>query len=452
MSDTVIDRAIGLPSWEIEQRVIAIAADQCSRRRASLSLETRLLEDLDLDSLSLVEFIQAVEFAFDIVIPNEAAQELFTAFSTTLGRVAGLVEKLQQKGSRSSQPSNLAFSQQSAELLPFTQLDGQMSLSEWTLQPLHERIGPNREGYLQLRRRTDGMRCIAIPAARVWIGSSSVEALPDQRPAHQVEITGFLMDAELVSTAAYSRFLNSVADVPPAVLREWSGVEPADHRSAHYPLKRVRGAWMPVEGAAENPMVLVSWFGANAYSLWANQLDWRYYRANGTTAGVLYGRAGDAPGPPGSSMFSRLPSETQFEYAARGPAAVDAEITPGQASVVDATVARHTAGSSYPDRPLPSAGVSARMGMSPFGLHHVIGNVWEWCRDWYAPDFYLRPEACACDPQNTSATGIRSERGGSWVGPARIAHPAYRRGRPPWARGRCQGFRCAAPIPGPVPE
>ena len=43
--------------------------------------------------------------------------------------------------------------------------------------------------------------------------------------------------------------------------------------------------------------------------------------------------------------------------------------------------------------------------------------------------------------------GTRSERGGSWVGPANLCRSSFRRGRPPRARGRCLGFRCTSPTP-----
>jgi sulfatase modifying factor 1 len=180
-------------------------------------------------------------------------------------------------------------------------------------------------------------------------------------------------------------------------------------------------------------MTLVSWYGANAYSLWANQRNWRRYRA-------------DADLPAGSF----LPTEAQWEYAARGTRSVaypwgDAAPTPERMRY-----AMHRPTTSYELAELPFAEVQAELGMSPFGLHHMAGNVWQWCRDRYADDFYRTPKATARNAANLSQGEIRSERGGSWVGPARLCRSSYRRGRNPEARGRCLGFRCvsdAAAVP-----
>ena len=184
---------------------------------------------------------------------------------------------------------------------------------------------------------------------------------------------------------------------------------------------------MVAPGAERQPMVLVSWFGAAAYSLWAHGRDWRMFRTE-----------------------CCLPSEAQWEYAARGPRSKrypwgDADCT-GDLALTDL----HRARVRYPDR-LPLAEVHERLGISPFGVQHMAGNVWNWCADWYAPDFYQQPGSRLPNPQQAQPTGIRSERGGSWVGPANLARSSFRRGRPPRAIGRCLGFRCAVPL-GQVPE
>ena len=414
-------------TWEIEWRVLQVTAKQCSLDFDSLTPNSRLIEDLGIDSLELVELIMALEEEFGVTIPDEAAQEVFTRSPVTLRDLASLVRQRWETGTPAREDWHVSRPlPPPAEEVPFTQLGpASTSLGHG---PLYEPLGQNREGYAEYRRRLDGMRCVLIPADLTKIGSDAPNALADQRPAHGVHLSEFLMDAEPVSNAAYCRFLNSVGDISSSVLADWCGVPADDKRKIQFALRRGRHGWSPTPGTEQQPMILVSWWGANAYSLWANGLALCLYRADKTKL---------ADGNP-----CYLPTEAQWEYAARG--GETPRVPSGSCPKTEATarVAQHTAGADYRADTLPVARVSERLGMSPFGLHHMAGNVWQWCRDWYDPDFYQQPEALLPDPQNVVPTGIRSERGGSWVGPPELAAPWYRRGRPPEARGRCLGFRC----------
>lgn len=173
------------------------------------------------------------------------------------------------------------------------------------------------------------------------------------------------------------------------------------------------------------------WAGANAYSLWANGRDWRGYR-----------------GEDGAEPESFLPSEAQREYAARG--AIHRAFPWGDepSSQERMRYGQHFKGTAYRVETLPMADVNAELGMSPFGLHHMAGNVWQWCRDWYDDSFYERAEASHPNPVNRTPGKVRSERGGRWIGPAELCRSSFRRGRPPAARGRCLGFRCVGSAKG----
>lgn len=174
-------------------------------------------------------------------------------------------------------------------------------------------------------------------------------------------------------------------------------------------------------------MILVSWYGANAYSLWANGRDWRGYR---------------------SAAQSLLPTEAQWEYAARGAdiAAFPWGNAPASPALLNVCwdMAAHNPASHVgtPLDKLPLVAVNVELGVSPFGLRHMAGNIWQWCRDMYDPEFYSSVEASRLDAWNQAEEGPKSERGGSWVGPAYLARSSYRRGRLADAKGRCLGFRC----------
>ncbi|HEY2783732.1 MAG TPA: formylglycine-generating enzyme family protein [Fimbriiglobus sp.] len=313
-----------------------------------------------------------------------------------------------------------------SEPAPFTQLSGVWSRAAGNVG-LFEPFDVV-ESIPYFRRRSDGMRCALLPKATVQIGCDDFVNASDESPAHTVELDAILIDAEPVSTTAYCRFLNSLSPLPPHVLTEWFVLDAADDRNEQAVIVPDGKFWKPSPGTEKSPVVLVSWFGANAYSLWANGQDWHRYKVTGER------EAG-----------SFLPSEAQWEYAARGPIARPFPWGSDDPTRQLMRFGMHEIGNTYEADTMPMAAVNEPLGVSPFGLYHMAGNVWQWCRDWYDDRFYRDPQATEPNPVNRTATGVRSERGGSWVGPAELCRSSYRRGRNPLARGRCLGFRCVSP-------
>lgn len=443
-----LDRAAPA-AWEVEaitRQVLAITCEHYGLDPRRVSPEDRLGVEIVGDSLDAVEYLMELEETFDVTVSDAVAERWFkrplrlrelTALLLTLPRTGRPIRSF---WGRRQPPAP------GAEGVPFTQEGGALSENAWRAGPLYEDMGRNREGFPQYRRRTDGMRCVLVPGGEATLGSDDAEALADQRPPHTATLSAFLLDAEPVSNLAFARFLSSIGPLPPAVLNEWGLFDPADRRATAFALKLTRKGWEPLPGTERQPMVLVSWYGANAYSLWAGVRDWRLYRGDGSVPGELRQRSVPARPAPDEWLFSLLPSEGQWEYAARGAKAFrypwgDEPPTPGRLRA-----ACHVPGMRYLADALPAATVCERLGMSPFGLHHMAGNVWQWCRDWYNETFYQRPEARDANPLNRTPTRVRSERGGSWIGPAELCRSSYRRGRPPHARGRCLGFRCISSV------
>jgi len=113
-----------------------------------------------------------------------------------------------------------------------------------------------------------------------------------------------------------------------------------------------------------------------------------------------------------------LPTEAQWEYACR--AGSKAAYRLGDYAWYDRNA--YDTGEKYAHavgQKLPNA----------FGLYDTRGNVWEWCRDWYAKTFYAKTfyaKANTVDPENTKASKARILRGGSWCSDEEYCRPTYR--------------------------
>ena len=266
------------PLWQLELRVAEIAGEQTGIARDTIKSSSRLLEDLHIDSLDMVELLMALEEDFSVVIPDDIGKQMFVRQPVTIGVLAEIVAHQWGTGKATrNQWVAPRESSQTPALVPFTQYGGTLSSREYSRGPLHDPIASTPNGFAQFRRVTDGMRCVCVPAAEVEIGSADIDALPDEKPVHPVAVSEFLIDAEPVSVQAYARFLNSIGKVSSETLSDWCVLADDDRRRQHFQLEEQGRSWHPTPGTEQQPIVLVSWFGANAYALWANRLDCLLY-------------------------------------------------------------------------------------------------------------------------------------------------------------------------------
>ena len=423
------------PVWQIGYALLDLTAKQFGFKRRQMRLHQRVIQDLNIDSLDLIEFITNIENTFNITVDRDSAKHFFSSPQVTLQDVTCMIFHLWGTG----KPATDYLRRKIRSLpvppsIPWSQLGGIPTREELAAGPLLSTIGkPGRLRFFQ--RRTDGMRVARIPTDIAHLGSDRASSA-DEGPAHRAELSDYLIDAEPVSTTAYARFLNAVGGVPESIHLDWCDV--TDRRKNCFQLERISGRWQPIAGTEQHPMVLVSWFGANAYALWANRRDWRAYRGSPDIAPDVRARSLTLAPPNPETLCSMLPSEAQWEHAAHS--------NKDETSTPQPWAQQHVRGSTYTAATMPMLPANAISPGHFSALAHMPGNIWQWCRDFYTPSFYSTPASRWTDPQGATPSPVRSERGGSWVGPAALATPTYRRARVPIARGRCLGFRCISAL------
>lgn len=308
------------------------------------------------------------------------------------------------------------------------------------------------------------------PAGMKWIsggeftmGTDEEHSMPNERPAHAVKVAGFWMDEHDVTNAEFRKFVDATKYVTTAERPiDWEELKkqlppdtqkpseenlkpgalvftPPDHPvdlndmsnwwtwtpGANW--RHPQGAKSTIEGRDNFPVVQISWDDAVAFAKWAGK---------------------------------RLPTEAEWEYAARGGSKKNTRYAWGESFKVDGKFMANTFTGDFPYK---NTGEDGYTGIAPvksfppngYGLYDMGGNVWNWCSDFYSAKAHTEAKShgLSCDPTGPAKTFSPHDpfaiehviKGGSF-----LCNPSYcesyrptaRRGTPYDTGMEHVGFRC----------
>lgn len=233
---------------------------------------------------------------------------------------------------------------------------------------------------------------VVINGGTFLMGSS--DGSRDEMPRHYVNISSYAIDVHPVTNEQFVRFLEALG-----------GEKDSNHqdviRLKDSRIKRSGGKTSIESGYAKHPVVGVTWYGAAAYAKWVGK---------------------------------RLPTEAEWENACKGgneealfPTGEDIEKSQANFFSSDTTPVMSYAPNGY-------------------GLFDMVGNVYEWCADWYGYNYY---EVSVQEPDNPSGPlqgNYRVLRGGCWKSLKEDLRCSRRHRNNPGTVNGTYGFRCAANV------
>jgi formylglycine-generating enzyme len=282
--------------------------------------------------------------------------------------------------------------------------------------------------FVEKKNSHEGM--VFIKSGSFLMGAGDKEGREDEYPQHKVFISAFWMDATETTNAEFNKFVNATEYITTAEIKpNWEELKkqlppgtpkPSDDLLVPASLvfvKQPKGTpvennltwWSWVKGAnwrhpsgpestisgKDNlPVVQISWDDAQAYCKWAGK---------------------------------RLPTEAEWEFAARG--GTQLKYPWGEEDIEKGNAKANTWQGEFPslntlwDKFEKAAPVKS-YAPNAYGLYDMAGNVWEWCSDWYAIDYYSnsigkevedpKGPTKSFDPQDP-ATPKKIIRGGSFL-------------------------------------
>jgi len=251
-------------------------------------------------------------------------------------------------------------------------------------------------------RSTNSEDMVLIPSGTFMMGNPEGKSDYDNVPVHYVTIDSFYLDKFEVTVGEFNQFLEETGYAFDRSLWERFFVSPTD----------------------EHPIVNVNWYDASAFAAWVGK---------------------------------RLPTEAEWEYAARGGLTGNRYpwgnvITKNDANFHkywkndDEYSKSHSVNKKGKDKWKYSTAPAGSFAPNGFGLYDMSGNVAEWCQDWYQHDYYKHSPSN--NPKGPEVGNEKVSRGGHWYSWHKGLRVYNRASNPPDVElfQDVQGFRCALDI------
>jgi len=240
---------------------------------------------------------------------------------------------------------------------------------------------------------------VPVPAGCFQMGNGFSDAYHLEKPVHEVCLDGFRIAKHDVTVGDFSRFVRESAYVTESEKNGGCYV----HDGLSWRMNQAAGWRSPgFRQDDRHPVVCVTWNDAVQYAAWLSAKDTQSYR---------------------------LPTEAEWEYAARGggrneryAGGDDVDALAWYAANADGTT--HPVGLKKPNA---------------LGLYDMSGNVWQWTADWYSQGYYRQSQRS--NPKGPEEGRKRVFRGGSWFYDARGVRASYRDFATPDFRSSYLGFR-----------
>ena len=228
----------------------------------------------------------------------------------------------------------------------------------------------------------DGAPMVLVPAGEFPMGSEQGD--DDEQPVHRVVLDSFYLDTFEVTNGQFAKFVAAIQSEPP-----W-GFADQETPVVH----------------ADRPVRWVNWLEATGYCLWAGK---------------------------------RLPTEAEWEKAARG---TDGRVYPWGN---EPPTPVHAVFGLKEGADTVSPIGNRDKGMSPYGVHDLAGNLYEWVADWYDEAVY-RPIPTV-NPRGPTEGTTKVQRGGSYINSPYRLRSSFRTKGDPTEHDPNVGFRCAHDAP-----